>query len=389
MINHLTRGVGRKTRSFSHASRVSGLKLASRVLRLATVLAFLPFALVAQGTIYMGTYDKKILVIDEGSLAVRDSIALRNIPYSWTLSLSRQHLYVRSPREDQVEIVDLASKKSIGNFTLSTPGTTVQIDGINVDPKERFAILLTKSFTKRIDRYEIGRPTLLRYDFEKKAVTDTIPWPKGEERDNAQIIFSPAGDLVYFFTADDILIYDAVTLKQVDRWDLGSSFYEDGIGRINAGFAADIYEEPGFFTSLFRMNDPVNRRTLMGVARIDLAKRTVDYYTLGPTAPVSFRLAPGKRRAYGIQTSVGEHYFWTFDLENRTVVGKTEFAGRPRMGLSIGSSGDRLYIHTAGNSIDVYDVNTFQKTRTAVFDADMTAFLLIPPRAVVPPGARD
>ena len=337
----------------------------------------------SMGTAYFGTYDKKILVIDEATLGVRDSIALKNIPYSWVLSASRTHLYVRSPRMDEIEIVDLATKKSTGTFTLSTTSTTVQIDGLNVDPKERFAVLLTKSFTKRIDRYEVGRSTLLKYDLEKRVVTDTIAWPRGEERENAQIIFSPAGDLMYFFTADDILVYDAVTLKQVDRWDLGTSFYEDGIGRINAGFAGDIYEEPGFYTSRVVVNDPVNRRALMGISRIDLAKRTVDYYTLGPNAPVSFRLAPGKKRAYGIQATVGEYHFWTFDLENRQVVGKVEFAGRPRMGLTIGSSGDRLYIHTAGNSVDVYDVTTFQKTRTVVYDADMTAFLLIPAR---PPG---
>lgn len=360
-------------------------RLTSR-LRGLTLLSFLmPIGAAAQsaapmGTLYMGTYDKKLYVIDEASLAVRDSIMLRNIPYSAALSFNRQHLYIRSPRMDAVEIVDLPTKKSVGTFTLSTPSTTVQIDGMNVDPKERFAILLVKPFTKRIDRYEIGRPTLLKYDLEKKAVTDTIPWPKGEERDNAQIIFSPDGASIYFFTSDEILVYDAVTLKQVDKWDLGTSFFEDGVGRINAGFASDIYEEPGFYTSLVRVTDPVNRRTLMGVSRIDLAKRTVDYYTFGPTAPVSFRLAPGKRRAYGIQTQVGEHYFWTFDLEKRQVVGKTEFAGRPRMGLTIGSAGDRLYIHVAGNSIDVYDVNTFQRTRTVTYDADMTLLVLIPPR---------
>jgi hypothetical protein len=331
------------------------------------------------GTIYLGTYDKKLLVIDEADLKVRDSIMLKNIPYRGALSFNRQHVYVTSPRADVIEVVDLPSKKSIDSFTLSTPSTVVQIDGINVDPKERFAILLTKTQRKLIDRYEIGRPTLLRYDLAKHAVTDTIPWPNGQEQDFAQIIFSPDGASMYFFTQNDIIVMDAVTLKQVDRWDLGTSFFEDGVGRINAGFANDIYEEPGFYTSLVRVTDPVNRRTLMGVSRIDLAKRTVDYYTFGPTAPIGgMRLAPGKKRAYAVQSQVGEHYFWTFDLEKRQVVGKTEFSGRPRMGMSVGTSADRLYIYVAGNSIDVYDVNTFQKTRTVVYDADMTLLLLVP-----------
>jgi hypothetical protein len=353
--------------------------------RLAILVLALPAALTAQsGTFYMGTYTDKILVVDEATLAVRDSIRMSiGIPSSWTLSANRQRLYVRNPRSDHVEIVDLAARKATGSFTLNSPGTTVQIWGMNVDPKERFAILLVKSYTKRSDRYEITGPRLLRYDLEKRAVTDTIPWPRGEEREFAQIVFAPAGDLLYFFTNDDILVYDAVTLKQVDRWDYATGFFEDGMGRLNPGFGADIYEEPGFFTGLLRVNDPVNRRTLMGVGRVDLARRTMDYYMLGPSAPVSFRLAPGKRRAYGIRSEVGQYEFWTFDLDGRRVAGKVEFAGRPRMGLTIGSGGDRLYIHTAGNTIDEYDVNGFRKLRTVTFDADMTAITLVPPR---PPG---
>ena len=360
---------------------------AARALPAAMLAAVLPFAGHAQGggTFYMGTYTDKILVLDEATLTVRDSIKLSiGIPAVWTMSADRSRLYVRNPRADQVEIVDLASRKAVGKFSLNTPGTTVQIWGMSVDPKDRYAILLVKWYTKRADRYEVTGPKLLRYDLAKRTVTDTIPWPRNEERENANTIFSPAGDLMYFFTSDDILVYDAVTLKQVDRWDLASTFYEDGMGRINAGFGADVYEEPGFFTNLFRVNDPVNRRTLMGVGRVDLVNRTVDYYMLGPTAPVSFRLAPGKRKAIGIQNEVGNYHFWTFDLENRRVAGKTQFEGRPRMGLTIGSSGNNLYIHTAGNSIDVYDINTFQKQRTVVFDKDMTVITLVPPRPAGP-----
>lgn len=337
------------------------------------------------GTIYMGTYANKILVIDEATLTLRDSIQMSiGIPTRLALSTNRKNLYVSNPRADWVEIVDIASRKTTGKFTLNTGNTTVQIDGMNVDPKERFAIMLVKSFTKLVDRYEISKPMLLRYDLAKRAVTDTIAWPKDEERDNAQIIFSPSGDLMYFFTSDDVLVYDAVTLKQVDRWDLSQSFYEEGMGRINAGFGQDLYDEPGFYTGLFRMSDPVNRRSLMGVARVDLVNRTVDYYTLGPSVSTNFRLTPDRKKAYGIHSEVGNYQFWTFDLENRRVVGKTEFEGRSRMGLTVSSNGAYLYVHVAGNTIDVYDAATFKKLRTATFDADMTQMVLIPTKA---PGA--
>ena len=334
------------------------------------------------GTVYVGTYDKKILVLDEATLTIKDSIPVSiGIPYTFGLSFNRQHFYVLDPATENVEIIDIASRKSLEHFTLSTGRTKVKIQGFNVDPKERFAVLVAVSTTKRIDRYEISKPVLLRYDLEKKAVTDTIPWPLGEERDFAQVIFSPNGEFMYFVTSGDILVYETKDLKQVDRWDYARTLYEDGMGRLGFGFPSDIYEEPGFYHGLFRISDPVNHRPQMGVARLDLMNRSMEFYGLGPSQGVSFSLAPDKKRAYGIHSEVGNYQFWTFDLENRRVLGKTEFKGRPRMGMKVSSNGELIYIHTAGSTIDVYETNTFQHLRTVTLDADMTGLVLIPPRA--------
>jgi hypothetical protein len=330
-------------------------------------------------TIYVGTYGKKILVLNESNLKVVDSIPISvGIPTSMVLSFNRKHFYVLDPQFEHVEVIDIATRKAIDKFTLSSGNTRVRLWGINVDPRERFAVVLVKTYTKKLDRYEIGKPTLLRYDLAKKAVTDTIPWPKGEERDGAQIIFSPDGEYMYFFTTDDVLVYSTDSLKQVDRWELSRTLFEEGMGRLNFFFPNDIYEDPGFYTGLFRTNDPVNHRTLMGVARVDLMKRSVDFFTLGPSEPVNFRLAPGRKRAYGLRQQVGNYEFWTFDLDGRRVTQRTQFEGRPRMGLTPSSNGRELYIHTAGPTIDVYDAQTFKKLRTVDLGQDMSGLIIIP-----------
>jgi hypothetical protein len=361
--------------------------------RAVSVCAVLTFSVLASsahaqsggnGTIYVGTYAKKILVVNEANLKVVDSIPVSvGIPTSMVLSTNRKHFYVLDPQFENVEVIDIATRKAIDKFTLSSGNTRVRLWGINVDPRERFAVVLVKTYTKLRDRFEVGKPTLLRYDLAKKTVTDTIPWPKGEERDGAQIIFSPDGELMYFFTTDDVLVYSTDSLKQVDRWELSRTLFEEGMGRLNFFFPTDIYEDPGFYTGLFRITDPVNRRTLMGVARVDLVKRTVDFYTLGPSEPVNFRLAPGRRRAYGLRQQVGNYEFWTFDLEGRRVAQRTQFAGRPRMGLTPSSNGRQLYIHTAGPTIDVYDAQTFRRLRTVDLGADMSGLVIIPPGAPV------
>jgi len=330
------------------------------------------------GTIYVGTYARNILVLDEATMRVRDTLHTAvGIP-EISLSFDRKHLYVTDPGLEKVEILDLATKQSLGMFTLSHDSVKVRMNGFSLDPKERFAVLVVKIYTKHKDRYEVSRPTLLRYDLTKRAVTDTIPWPRGEEREGAQIIFAPKGDLMYFFTQDDVLIYDTNTLKEVDRWDISRTLFEEGLGRINFGLPYDVYEEPGFYTGLFRTNDPVNHRQQMGVARMDLANRQLDFYSLGPSQAVSFRLTPDRKRAYGIHSEVGNYQFWTFDLESRRVLGKTEFPGRPRMGLVVSSNGSQLYITTAGSTIDQYSTRNFAHLGTVNLGADMTNVIIVP-----------
>ena len=340
------------------------------------------------GTIYVGTYAKNILVVDEATMQVRDSIKVAAIPYAMQLSFDRKHFYVLDPFVEHVEVVDIAGRKSLGSFTLSTPTTRVRMGGFNIDPLERYAFMVIKGYTKKPDRYEVGKPTLVRYDLAKRVITDTIPWPKGEEREFAQIIFSPKGDLMYFFTTDDVLVYDTQTLKQVDLGDLSRTLFEEGIGRLNFGFGNDIYEDPGHYTGLFRYTDPVNHRTLMGVARMDLVNRAVEYfYTLGPSQGVGFSLAPGRTRAYGLFSQTGNYQFWSYDLEGRRVDRRVEFQGRPRMGLTVSTNGSQLYIGVAGSTIDRYDSRTFALLGTTTLNADMTRMILIPAGPGPRPGA--
>ena len=94
------------------------------------------------------------------------------------------------------------------------------------------------------------------------------------------------------------------------------------------------------------MQDPVQNRRLMGVARINLAERDVDFYTLGPDQPLSsFSLAPGRSKAYAILRQIGHYEFWTFDLEERRVERREVIEGRPRMSLAVSTNGRLLYVH--------------------------------------------
>jgi hypothetical protein len=118
------------------------------------------------------------------------------------------------------------------------------------------------------------------------------------------------------------------------------------MGRFGFGFPESIYEEPGFYTGLFRMTDPVQNRRIMGVARVNLGAKSVDFFALGPDEPVGFTLAPDRKKAYGLKQRVGQYEFWTFDLEGRRVAAHP--SGRPRMQLLTSTNGKLLYITGVG-----------------------------------------
>ena len=332
------------------------------------------------GTLYIGTYAGTVLMIDEATEKVAGEIKLKTgIPRSLSLSEDRTKFLALDSTLQQLEIVDIASRTSVDNFTLSDTNKRVRIRGVALDPLARFAILLTRTATKLVDRWEIGPSTMLQYDLKAKKVIRTIPWPKGEEREFMNVRFSPDGKLMYFF-GDDVLIYDTTDFKEIDTWEI-SKPVEFGAGRLDFGSTDDFNEERGFFTGVFYMQDPVQKRRLMGIGRVNLAAKEIDFFTLGPMpqSRVSFALAPDRRKAYGLMQDIGRYEFWTFDLPAKKVQSRTEFQGRPRMDVSVSSNGRILYVWNAGNTIDLYEAATYKYLRTITLAADTTTRMFVMP----------
>lgn len=330
------------------------------------------------GTLYLGGRPNRIFLIDEATEKVIGEIKTKTgSPTQLTLSQDKKRFYASNMSFEDIEIIDIASRQVIDNFRLSEGNKKARIFGYEPDPLNRFIIVMTKTATKQADRWEIAAPTLQQYDLKEHKVIRTIPWPKGEEREFANLHFSPDGKLLYFF-GDDILIYDTTNFKQVDKWELTHPI-EDGFGRIDFNAMDDTNEELGYFTGLFTVQDAVQNRRIMGIARVNFEKKNVDFYALGPATNVSFSLAPGRKMGYGLHSEIGKYEFWSFDLVNHKLEKKAEFQGRPRMQLKTSSNGKVLYIWQAGNTIDLYEASTFKYMRTITLDADMTTQLYVMP----------
>ena len=330
------------------------------------------------GTLFVGGWPNKIFVIDEATEKITGTIDVSTgDPTRMVLSRDKKRFYVVNSLSEQVEIIDIASRKSIDHFMLSEGRKKVFIRSMIPDPLNRFLVMLTKTAEKKIDRFEISPPALLVYDLKEHKISRTIPWPNNEEREFVGIMMSPDGKLLYFF-ADDVLIYDTAEFKQVDKWEL-SRPVEEGLARFDFGPRDTTYEDPGFYSGIFQMQDPVQNRKIMGVARVNLNAKSLDFWPIGPARPVGFSLAPDHKRAYGLLQEIGHYEFWTFDLEHHKLGAKAEFDGRPRMALRTSSNGKVLYIYQAGNTIDLYDASNYKYLRTITLDADMTTELIVMP----------
>jgi hypothetical protein len=328
---------------------------------------------------YIGTYSGTIQIFDERTETMVGDIKLKTgIPRSLTLSQSRRKFYVLNSTYEQIEVVDIATRSTLSTFTLSEGNKKVRVRSMQVDPLERFLILLTRAATKQIDRWEIGDIELQLYDLKENKITRSIPWPRGEQRENINVRFSPDGKLIYFF-GDDVQIVETTNFTEVDTWALSRPL-EPGLGRVNFGSVDDFNEDPGFFTGIFTVQDPVHGRRIMGLGRVNLVARSVDFTPIGPAEGVSFAMSTDRKRGFGLMQQIGRYEFWAFDVEQRRLLNRTPFEGRPRMALRVSSNGRLLYVYQAGATIDVYDAATYKKLRTIEMNADQTTSLFILPR---------
>lgn len=349
-----------------------------------------PRAAGGTGAIYLGSYARRIIVVDEATEKPVAEIPLATgLPWSVRLSTDGTRFYVLNADQEHLEVVDLATRKSVDSFTLSEGDRKVRVLAFAADPQNRVMTLVTRAATKLPDRFQIGDPTFVEYDLKDHKVIRTKPWTTDPEPGYWSLIrYSPDGKLLYVFS-EEILVYDAATLEQVGTWDL-SLPTEPGLGRFDLGSLDETNDDPAYFSALFTLKDPVQHRSLLVLGRVDLAKKSVDFFPVGPAPEhgrVSFALGGDRRHAYALVEDIGHHELWTIDLAGKRLQNRVEFHGRPRMAIRTSSNGKVIYLYEAGNTIDLYEAEGFKYLRTITLDADMTydSFHVVRPSAPVRP----
>jgi hypothetical protein len=333
------------------------------------------------GTMYIGTYKGEVEIYDEATEKMVDKIVLKTgIPRSLTPSPDRTRFYALDSRFEQIEIVDVATRATLDSFKLTSGNKNIRVSNLQPDPANKFLILMYRTATKLVDRWEIGPPTIQQYDLATHQFTRTIPWPKGDERETVNMRLGPDGKHLFIF-GEEVTVLETTNFTEVESWPYAQPT-EAGLGRINVGPSHDFYDPPGTFTGLFTMADAVQKRRLMGIGRVDLVNRKVDFRPIGPATPVfPFAKSPDGKRAYGLTQEIGHYEMWTFDLEKNEVAKRTAIEGRPRMGLRVSTNGKLVYVYVAGATVDIWDAATHKYLRTMPLGGDQTTELFVVPGA--------
>ncbi len=341
------------------------------------------------GLLFLGTWPRVILVIDEAQGRVIDQVQLQTgTPRDLTLSYDRKKVYVTT-WSNGIEVIDIATRKVINAFTLGGGGLPARTSaaGITPDPTDQFLYTTVQVVEKKADRFEVGKPKFAVVDLAQKKITKTFEFPKEHEGPfgfAAGMRVSPDGKLLYVFK-EDVLIFDLAEFKQVDKIELSKPPHPGAL-TVRLGGGDDPNEEPGVVTSVFNATDPVARRPIFGIARLELASRKLDFTPVGPaiTGMTGLRLTPDRRTGYTVAYLGGNRVeptrrteFWVFDIASHKLVKKHEFESRSRFFFALSSDGRKIYIYGAGPTIEVFDAQTFARERVLTFDGDITTQMLV------------
>ncbi len=364
-----------------------GLAAALMLLCLALLSATTVNAQKPGGTLYLGVWPRVILVIDEAQGKVVEQIQLQTgTPRDLTLSYDKKKIYVTT-WNNGIEVIDLATRKVVNHFMLTTGNLMARSQGLAPDPTDQFLYTTIQPVNKQIDRFVIEKPKFAVIDLAQKKITKTFDFPK--EHDTpfgfmAGYRVSPDGKLLYVFK-EDVLIFDLNEFKQVDKIELSKPPHPGAL-TVRIGNSDDPNEEPGVVTSVFNATDPVIRRPIFGLARLELATRNLEFSPIGPavTGMTGLRLSPDRKTGYTVAFLGGNRVeptrrteFWVFDIATRKLTRKQEFDSRSRFSFTLSSDGKQLYIYGAGPTIEVYDAETFKPQRVITLDGDITTSMLV------------
>jgi hypothetical protein len=340
-----------------------------------------PLSMAADSRLFiMGIWPNRLRLLDEATETFVGEIPLR---YGAVTSYGEtphspdfRKLYYVTDRMEAVEVVDPEKRAVVDEVRISTPVRRVRILNVIPDPGGKLLYLRASGVELLTDRFETEDFEILSYDLETHQVKESFRLPRETGVDFFQTIrVSSDGESLFVF-GRDIYRLGARDRAVLDKIPLSKPIAA-GYGPLQP---AGLFEaEPEVYYALYRTVDPFMKKRMSGVVRIDLPKREVSSFELGPeVAAEVFVLSADGRYAYA-----GPRDLVKIDMTTRRIVAmKKGFEqGRANNTLILSSDGTKLYVTGVGNGLQVVDTKTLEPIGSIPAGGDiMSPALALPAR---------
>jgi hypothetical protein len=333
---------------------------------MATLAALFPSfaAAVEPRVLLVGVWPNRVRFLDETTEEVVGEIELRYGAITNVFGSDRtpdfRRFFFITDRMEAVEVVDLPSRSVVDEVKLSSPERRVRMYGAAPDAAGKVLYITVEAVGMEVDRFLPESVDVVRYDLESHRVLASFPLPSSIEAPFLPPLLRPAPDgKALYVLSQNIYVLDLETHEIVDKIDLGKprapGYSAAGLGFMPVEFA------PGILYGFYRSPDPILKKPMFGITRVDLARREVESFDVSTDVNVEWlTVSPDGKRAYA-----GMGDLVAVDLEARKLLVKKERVeqGRQNTTLVVSSDGTKLFVGGVGPLIHVYDAKTLEPLR--------------------------
>jgi hypothetical protein len=339
---------------------------------LVTVLLAVPASASETRTLIMGVWPNELRLIDEATEKTIGEIRLR---YGAVTAYGRtphtpdfRRLFYVTDRMEAVEVVDPEKREVVDEIRLSTPGRRVRILNVFPHPDGKVVMLRVVAVAMEIDRFETEDSEYVVYDLEKRQIQESFRLPKDVRTDFTSPLPFSLDRKTFFVFGKDVYELSASTHEVVSRIPLATP-REAGYGPLRA---MELHSpEPGVYYSLVTTTDPVLKKSMSGVLRVDLLAHSSSSFEIGPKIDANvFALSPDGKTGYA-----GVKDLAKIDMEGHRIVAirRGFLQGRAASTLILSGDGSKLFVTGIGDEIQVVDPENLEWKRKISLGRDLMA----------------
>lgn len=314
-----------------------------------------------RGDIFViGTHPRTLVIIDSNRDEIVAQIPTKGrAPKEVVPSPDGTRVYLTTEARQNIEVVNVASRKVEDVIELAAPGTRLNIYGLAVSRKGDRLFVHVKVVKLLPDEFRPQPPQIWSVDLRNHEAKKILEVPEG-----VVSLFVPKDETRLIAWGRDLYYIDLAQGRIVDTVPLLTRNTPNQ-GPLDTLPFFIQYEQSGILSMPYYTSDPITKKDLMGLANLDIDTGKLDLMELGTPIPLySSVMSPDRKRAYLVMNQLV-----VVDLEQKKVVAVRDLE-RTTYVANITRDGKQLHLPSAGAFVDVYDTETLKLIKRIALPGD-------------------